>query len=75
MPAPAGMFPQLCNELRKLAAAKLAGENPGHTADAVALVHEAYLRVARGPLFGSRSQFLDVKTRWAEFEAIARESP
>ena len=32
-------------ELRKLAAAKLAQENPGHTLQATALVHEAYLRL------------------------------
>ena len=33
------------DELRKLAAAKLAQENPGQTLDATALVHEAYLRL------------------------------
>jgi RNA polymerase sigma factor (TIGR02999 family) len=32
-------------ELRKLAAAKLAREKPGHTLEATALVHEAYLRL------------------------------
>jgi RNA polymerase sigma factor (TIGR02999 family) len=32
-------------ELRKLAAQKLARENPGHTLQATALVHEAYLRL------------------------------
>lgn len=31
------------DELRKLAAARMAAENPGHTLDATALVHEAYL--------------------------------
>src|SRR5437660_6332023 len=33
------------DELRKLAAAKLAQEKPGQTLDATALVHEAYLRL------------------------------
>jgi RNA polymerase sigma factor (TIGR02999 family) len=33
-------------ELRKLAAAKLAQEAPGHTLDPTALVHEAYLKLA-----------------------------
>ena len=35
----------LYDELRKLAAAKLAREKPGQTLDATALVHEAYLRL------------------------------
>lgn len=33
------------NELRRLAAVKLAREQPGHTLQATALVHEAYLRL------------------------------
>jgi RNA polymerase sigma factor (TIGR02999 family) len=33
------------HELRKLAAAKLAQEKPGHTLQATALVHEAYIRL------------------------------
>ena len=33
------------HELRKLAAAKLAQENPGQTLQATALVHEAYVRL------------------------------
>jgi RNA polymerase sigma factor (TIGR02999 family) len=33
------------DELRKLAAAKLAQENPGQTLQATALVHEAYVRL------------------------------
>src|SRR5262245_37040269 len=33
------------DELRKLAALKLAQERPGQTLDATALVHEAYLRL------------------------------
>ena len=46
---PAELLPQVYDELRKLAAAKLAGERPGHTLDATALVHEAYLRLVGDP--------------------------
>jgi RNA polymerase sigma factor (TIGR02999 family) len=35
-------------ELRRLAAAKMAGEAPGHTLQATALVHEAWLRLTHG---------------------------
>ena len=37
------------DELRKLAAARMAAERPGHTLDATALVHEAYLRLVGRP--------------------------
>lgn len=43
---PADLLPQVYQELRKLAQVKLAGENPGHTLDATALVHEVYLKLA-----------------------------
>ncbi len=46
MTAPADDLPQVYDELRRLAAAKLAGEKPGHSLDATALVHEAWLRLA-----------------------------
>jgi RNA polymerase sigma factor (TIGR02999 family) len=39
------LLPLVYDELRKLAAAKLAQEQPGHTLQATALVHEAYLRI------------------------------
>src|SRR5438067_3889806 len=39
------LLPLLYDELRKLAAAKLANERPGQTLEATALVHEAYLRL------------------------------
>ena len=48
------------DELRKLAAAKMANESPGHTLQATALVHEAYLRlvdVERVPHWNSRGHF------------------
>jgi len=43
--AAAELLPLVYDELRKLAAAKLAQENPGQTLQATALVHEAYLRL------------------------------
>ena len=39
------LMPLVYNELRKLAACKLAQEKPGQTLQATALVHEAYLRL------------------------------
>jgi len=41
------LLPLVYDELRKLAAAKLAHERPGQTLQATALVHEAYLRAGR----------------------------
>src|SRR4051795_9888196 len=42
------LLPLVYDELRKLAAARLAAESPGQTLQATALVHEAYLRLV-GP--------------------------
>ena len=42
--AAAQLLPHVYEELRKLAAHKLAQEKPGQTLQATALVHEAYLR-------------------------------
>jgi RNA polymerase sigma factor (TIGR02999 family) len=39
------LLPLVYDQLRKLAAAKMAQEKPGHTLQATALVHEAYLRL------------------------------
>src|SRR5205814_5991436 len=39
------LLPLVYDELRKLAAHKLAQEKPGQTLEATALVHEAYLRL------------------------------
>jgi RNA polymerase sigma factor (TIGR02999 family) len=39
------LLPLVYDELRKLAAQRLAGEKPGQTLQATALVHEAYLRL------------------------------
>jgi len=47
------------NELRAMAAAKMAGEAPGHTLQPTALVHEAWLRLAgsRPTSWQSRAHF------------------
>jgi RNA polymerase sigma factor (TIGR02999 family) len=42
------LLPLVYDELRKLAAAMMAREAPGHTLQATALVHEAYLRLVGG---------------------------
>ena len=42
------LLPLVYDELRKLAAAKMAKENPGQTLQATGLVHEAYLRLVDG---------------------------
>jgi len=57
------LLPLVYHELRKLAAAKLAQENPGQTLQAAALVREAYLKLVdvntvqhwnnRGHFFGA----------------------
>jgi RNA polymerase sigma factor (TIGR02999 family) len=43
------LLPLVYDELRKLAAQKLAQEKPGQTLQATALVHEAYLRLVASP--------------------------
>jgi RNA polymerase sigma factor (TIGR02999 family) len=51
------LLPLVYDELRKLAAQKLANEKPGQTLQATALVHEAYLRlVASGDASAPREQ-------------------
>jgi RNA polymerase sigma factor (TIGR02999 family) len=42
------LLPLVYDELRKLAAARLADEKPGQTLQATALVHEAYVRLVGG---------------------------
>ncbi len=54
------LLPLVYDELRKLAAQKLAQESPGHTLQATALVHEAYLRLVDTEMaqhWGGRSHF------------------
>jgi RNA polymerase sigma factor (TIGR02999 family) len=59
-------LPLVYDELRRLAAEKLAHENPGQTLQATALVHEAYIRLvdaekaqpwnSRGHFFGAAAE-------------------
>ena len=54
------LLPLVYDELRKLAAQKLAQEKPGQTLEATALVHEAYIRlvdVGRAQHWNSRGHF------------------
>jgi RNA polymerase sigma factor (TIGR02999 family) len=60
------LLPLIYEELRKLAAAKMAQEKPGQTLQATALVHEAYVRLvdtekarhwnSRGHFFGAAAE-------------------
>jgi RNA polymerase sigma factor (TIGR02999 family) len=60
------LLPLVYDELRKLAAAKMAKEDPGQTLQATALVHEAYIRLvdtekvkhwnSRGHFFGAAAE-------------------
>jgi len=50
------LLPLVYDELRKLAAAKLAHEKPGQSLQATALVHEAYLRLVESPLNAGMKQ-------------------
>jgi RNA polymerase sigma factor (TIGR02999 family) len=51
------LLPLVYDELRKLAAQRLAQEKPGQTLQATALVHEAYVRLARNPTSGGNSSW------------------
>jgi RNA polymerase sigma factor (TIGR02999 family) len=54
------LLPLIYDELRRLAAAKMARENPGQTLQATALVHEAWLRLGgdNQPDWQNRAHFL-----------------
>ena len=64
--AAAELLPLVYDELRKLAAQRMAAERPDHTLEATALVHEAYLRLVdaekvphwntRGHFFGAAAE-------------------
>jgi RNA polymerase sigma factor (TIGR02999 family) len=59
--AGAALLPLVYDELRRLARARMAHERAGHTLEATALVHEAYLRLLNdgdgGLRFDSRAHF------------------
>lgn len=63
------LLPFVYDELRKLAAAKLAHEKPGQTLQATDLVHEAYLRLV-GPGIGRQEAVVGSE----EFEVDGQES-
>ena len=60
------LLPMVYDELRKLAAQKLAHERPGQTLQPTSLVHEAYLRLVGA---GEEGQHWD--NRWHFFAAAA----
>jgi RNA polymerase sigma factor (TIGR02999 family) len=67
------LLPLVYDELRKLAAAKMAFEKPGQTLQATALVHEAFLRLVASP----QKQNDTVSSHWdgrGHFFAAAAES-
>ncbi len=53
------LLPLVYEELRKLAASRMANEAPGHTLQPTALVHEAWLRLVgnHNPKFAGRAHF------------------
>jgi RNA polymerase sigma factor (TIGR02999 family) len=55
--AAADLLPLVYDELRKLAAARMAAESPGQTLQPTALVHEAYLRLVGDQEFDGRGHF------------------
>jgi RNA polymerase sigma factor (TIGR02999 family) len=55
--AAAALLPAVYDQLRRLAAIRLAQEQPGQTLDATALVHEAYLRLVGDQHFANRGHF------------------
>jgi DNA-directed RNA polymerase specialized sigma24 family protein len=66
------LLPLVYDELRRLAAEKLAQKKPGQTLQATALVHEAYLRlvdVAKAPHSNGRGHFF---TAAAVYTRVAR---
>jgi RNA polymerase sigma factor (TIGR02999 family) len=72
--AGAELLPLVYDELRKLAAARMALEKPGHTLQPTALVHEAYLRLVGEPSDVSRRVMFDGRGHFfaAAAEAMRR---
>jgi RNA polymerase sigma factor (TIGR02999 family) len=60
--AAAELLPLVYDELRSLAASRMASEAPNHTLDATALVHEAYLRLVGDQKFDGHSHFFAAAT-------------
>ncbi len=64
-PAVSELVPLVYGELRRIASSFLRRERPGHTLQATALVHEAYLRLLRDEdlSFENRAHFLGIAAR------------
>ena len=72
------LLPLVYDELKNLAAARMAQESPGHTLQATALVHEAYVRLvdvkrvqhwnSRGHFFAAAAEATRFNTRRATAE-------
>ncbi len=70
------LLPLIYDELRKLAAVRMAQESPDHTLQATALVHEAYLRLVDGAVvhqsnsrrhfFAAAAESMQISVRSAE---------
>jgi RNA polymerase sigma-70 factor, ECF subfamily len=60
--APEKLMPLVYAELRKMAHRYMAGQNPGHTLQTTALIHEAYVRLVNQPekQWQNRSHFFAV---------------
>ena len=72
------LLPLIYDELRKLAAAKLAQEQPGQTLQATALVHEAYVRLVGSEThrtYGGRSHFFASASTGAARQAARNAKP
>jgi RNA polymerase sigma factor (TIGR02999 family) len=61
--AAADLLPLVYDELRKLAAARMAAEKPGHTLSPTSLVHEAYVRLVGDQQFDGRGHFFAAAAR------------
>ena len=70
------LLPLVYEELRRLAARKIAQERPGQTLQATALVHEAYVRLVNEPVSGT-APAKEAALRWdsrGHFFAAAAEA-
>lgn len=63
--AAAALVPLVYEELRRIAVARLRRERPGHTLQATALVHEAYIKLAGQPdaKWKNRAQFFAIASQ------------
>ena len=69
------LFGALYEELRRMAARIFRSQRPGHTLEATALVHEAYLKLARAeapPAWRDRAHVLAVAARAMRQEPAKR---